>query len=413
MFCGWDWGSTHHGVCVVDDNGAVVERWLVDHTDSALADVFSSLAELSCPGDLPVAIERGEGLIVGLIAAAGHPVLFADPAGFKATRPRWGSAGAKSDLGDAFMLADYARTDGHRLRRVDPVEQATRELGVLARARTALVEARTAASNQLWAVLVEHWPGAGTIFQKLISPIALAFLNDYPTPQSAALLGEGRMSQFCKRHSYRGGRSPAELVARLREAPTSANPIAATVLDIIVGSSVAQIRVLNNEISHLEQNLDAALRSHPKAGLLATLPRAATVSLAQLIAEIGPLLDRCDNPEQVAAMCGAAPVTRASGKSRTVGFRYAANKPARVAITSFADNSRHSSAWAADSYQRARTRGARHPHWAYESSPEAGSGSSGPAGTPTPSTTRHDTAANNSYAARLDLENSSDPWSCG
>ena len=61
-------------------------------------------------------------------------------------------------------------------------------------------------------------------------------------------------------------------------------------------------------------------------------------------------------------MCGAAPVTRASGKSRTVGFRYAANKPARVAITAFADNSRHSSAWAGDRYRRARERGARHPH---------------------------------------------------
>jgi transposase len=120
--------------------------------------------------------------------------------------------------------------------------------------------------------------------------------------------------------------------------------------------------VLNAEVSHLDRDIDKALAVHPKAALLQTLPRVASVSLAQLIAEIGPLLERCDNPEQVAAICGAAPITRASGKSRTVGFRYAANKPARVAITGFADNSRHSSAWAADSYRRARARGARHPH---------------------------------------------------
>jgi hypothetical protein len=55
------------------------------------------------------------------------------------------------------MLADYARTHGHRLRRVTAVADATRELGVLVRARTALVEARTAASNQLWAC----WPSTG------------------------------------------------------------------------------------------------------------------------------------------------------------------------------------------------------------------------------------------------------------
>lgn len=362
MFCGWDWGSTLHGVCLIEDGGAVVKRWMVGHTDSELKAVFTELAEFGDPMRIPIAIERGEGLVVGLIVGAGHPVLMVEPAAFKASRPRWGSAGAKSDLGDAFMLADYARTDGHRLRRVEPVAQATRELAALVRARRSLVEARTAASNQLWAILAEHWPGAGLVFQKLTSQIALAFLTDYPTPQSAALLGEGRMRQFCRRHSYRGGKSPAELVGRLRAAPASANPIEPKVLEAIVRSSTAQIGVLNTEISRLERDLAAALAAHPKHALLETLPRVANVSLAALIAEIGPLLERCDNPEQVAAMCGAAPVTKASGMSRTVGFRYTANKPARVAITGFADNSRHSSAWAADSYRRARARGARHPH---------------------------------------------------
>ena len=362
MFGGWDWGSTRHGVCLVDDGGAVVGRWLVGHRETELEALFSELARFGDPMRIPIAIERGEGLVVGLIAGAGHPVLMVDPAAFKAARPRWGSAGAKSDLGDALMIADYARTDGHRLHRVEPVAQATRELAVLVRARTSLVQARTAASNQLWAILAEHWPGAGLVFQKLTSPIALAFLNDYPTPQAAALLGEGRMRQFCQRHSYRGGKSPAELVARLRAAPANVNPIEAKVLEAVVRSSTAQIGVLNAQISRIERDLTDALAAHPKAVLLRTLPRVADVSLAALIAEIGPLLDRCDTPEQVAAMCGAAPVTRASGRSRTVGFRYSANKPARVAITGFADNSRHSSAWAGDCYRRARGRGARHPH---------------------------------------------------
>ena len=335
---------------------------MVKHTEEDLSVLFTDLARHGDPDSIPVAIERGEGLVVGLIAGAGHPVLMVEPAAFKASRPRWGSAGAKSDAADAFMLADYARTDGHRLRRVEPLAQATRELAALVRARSSLVEARTAASNQLWAILAEHWPGAGLMFQKLISQIALAFLTDYPTPQSAALVGEGRMGQFCRRHSYRGGKSPAALVNRLRAAPASANPIAEKVLEVIVGSSVAQIVLLNAEIAGLERQAADALAARPKTALLKALPRVANVSLAALIAEIGPLLERCENPEQVAAMCGAAPVTKASGKSRTVGFRYTANRPARVAITSFADNSRHSSAWANDCYRRARARGARHPH---------------------------------------------------
>ena len=52
MFCGWDWGSTHHGVCVIDDDGIVVKRWLVEHTEDALASLFVELAELSASGDV-------------------------------------------------------------------------------------------------------------------------------------------------------------------------------------------------------------------------------------------------------------------------------------------------------------------------------------------------------------------------
>jgi transposase len=158
VFCGWDWGSTHHGVCVIDDHGTIIKQWLVQHTHDDLGQLFGELAALADPLDLPVAIERSEGLVVGLIAAADHPVLMAEPTGFNAARPRWGSTGTKSDAGDAFMLADYARTDGHRLRRIAPVAEATRELGVLVRARACVVEARTAASNQLWAVLADTGP---------------------------------------------------------------------------------------------------------------------------------------------------------------------------------------------------------------------------------------------------------------
>ena len=109
------------------------------------------------------------------------------------------------------------------------------------------------------------------------------------------------MAQFCRRHSYRGGKTPAELVRRLRAAPASANPIAPKILQAIVRASTAQIRLLNAEINSLEVDIAQALSAHPKTPLLETLPRVATVSLAALIAEIGPLLERCDNPEQVAA----------------------------------------------------------------------------------------------------------------
>src|SRR5205823_1431507 len=100
----------------------------------------------------------------------------------------------------------------------------------------------------------------------------------------------------------------------------------------------------------------------PLAGLLAPMPRIGGLNLAQILAEVGPVLDRAVDVEHACAEVGAAPVTRESGKGRSVHFRWAVNTRARQALSVFADNSRHSSPWAANLYAAARARGKRHPH---------------------------------------------------
>ena len=130
------------------------------------------------------------------LLAAGHPVVPVHPTAFWAARPRWGASGAKSDPGDSDKLADYLRTDGHRLRRLDPPDLGLQELQALVRLREDHVRARTAASMKLGALLEAHWPGPKAVFFRLASPIALAFLTDYPTPQAAARLGQARRASL-------------------------------------------------------------------------------------------------------------------------------------------------------------------------------------------------------------------------
>jgi hypothetical protein len=215
-----DWASTAHDVTVIDDAGAVVDRWALPHTEAGFGQTLARLARYGRPEGLPVAIQRPSGLVVDRLLAAGHPVVPVHATAFHAARPRWGAAGAKSDPGDSDKLADYLRTDGHRLRRRQPLDDATRELQALVRLRDDHVKAKVAASNQLGALLDAHWPGAKQVFSRLASDIALAFLEAYPTPQAPARLGAARLAACCRRHAYRGGRSPAELLARLRAAPT-------------------------------------------------------------------------------------------------------------------------------------------------------------------------------------------------
>ena len=101
-----------------------------------------------------------------------------------------------------------------------------RELQALVRLREDHVRARTAASNQLGALLDAYWPGPKAMFCKLASDIALAFLTDYPTPQAAARLGQARLAGFCRRHAYRAASHPPNSLARLRAAPIPSSGLA-------------------------------------------------------------------------------------------------------------------------------------------------------------------------------------------
>jgi transposase len=361
-YVGLDWASQAHDVTVLDEAGKVLDRWAFPHSEAGWLMTLDRLRRQGPPEELPVCLERTGGLVVDRLLAAGHPVVPVHPTAFFAARPRWGASRAKSDPGDSYKLADYLRTDSHRLRRLTPVDPGLQELQALVRLRDNHVRARTAASNQLTAMLDAYWPGPRQLFTSLMSPIALAFLTDYPTPQAAAHLAEARMAAFLRRHHYRGGKSPADLVARLRAAPVAPTGLPTVTLAAMVTAQVQLLRILHQLISDTEQVIAARVLAYPRTRLLADLPGVGMINLAQLLAEVGPILDRVDSAEQAATECGAAPVTRASGKTSGVYFRWAANTRARKAITSFAHNARLRDSWAANLYADARARGKRHPH---------------------------------------------------
>jgi transposase len=364
LVVGLDWGGAAHAVCVLErESGAVVDRFEAHHDAAGLKELARRLARRGTPADLPVAIERPSGLIVDALVAAGHPVVPIHPNAVKASRPRYRASGAKDDRGDAYLLADLLRTDGHRFRPLAPASDAIRSLRALTRGRDDLVATRVALANQLGSLLDGFWPGAAAIFAEIDSPIALAFLERYPTPASAARLGVKRLAAFLAQHRYCGRRSPEELLARLRAAPQGlAGPDEAEAKGETVRALVAVLVPLVARIAELSARVRHAVAQREDGRILMSFPRAGQICAAAILAELGEDRGRYLTPDQLAAEAGLAPVTRQSGKSRGVGFRWACNRRLRAALTCFADNSRHASAWAADLYARARGRGCRHPH---------------------------------------------------
>lgn len=363
LFVGIDWATTVHAVCVQDATGRKVASFGVEHTADGLAGLVRRLARLGDPEQMPVGIERPDGRLVDVLLEAGHPVVPVKPNAIKTWREGEVLSGAKSDDGDAEVIAEYLRLRHHRLQVATPYSSQTKALRTVSRTRGDVVDLRVAVTNQLSALLDSHWPGAKAIFADVESPIALEFLTRYPTARHAAHLGAKRIEAFCTKHGYSGRRTGEQLLARLRAAPTGTTDetLCEAVRDAVT-ALVAVLKTLNAAEKDLSRSVIAHLGEHPDSVTFTSLPRSGQVNAAQMLAEWGDCRQAYDGPDSIAALAGVTPVTNQSGKHKAVHFRWACNKRFRVAITTFADNSRHTSPWAAQVYADARARGHDHPH---------------------------------------------------
>ena len=359
-FAGLDWASRTHAVCVIDQHGSVRTQFEVSHDAAGLAELRR---RLKAAGDTTVAIERPSGLVVDTLVEAGLQVVPIHPNVVKATRPRYRSHGGKSDASDAYLLADLLRTDGHRFKPLAPECDEIRSLRALVRGRDDLVATRVQMANQLRSLLESFWTGAAEVFADVDSPIGLAFIGRYPTPEAAGRLGPKRMAAFCAQHGYSGRRTPQELLDRLHQAAgvtlgelemEAKGELALSMARILV-RLVEQIRLLTSRIEHCVESSD-------DGRIIMSFPRAGRICAAQILSELGSVRERFDDVERLAAEAGVTPVTYQSGKSKAVGFRWACNHRLRATLTCMADNSRHANAWAAHLYDNARARGCDHPH---------------------------------------------------
>jgi transposase len=327
---GIDWASQAHRVCIVDEHGSVLADRELRHDAAGLEALIALLRRFDVEA---VAIERPDGILIEALLNADLVVLAIHPNQVAAARPRFRAASSKSDRFDAYVLAELARTDAHRFRRLVADSDQTKALRAQTRAREDLIAIRVELSNRLHAELDRFWPGAATLFADLASPIALAFLS----------LLVDRLHQAPLGHA-----GDAERLARR---------------EIVLGL-VATLRALITQISQLTRQIADTLDTHHDGAIFQSFFRdpKSRICAATLLAEIGDCRDRYPTAECLASDAGMSPVAVESGKKKTACFRRACDKRLRNAISTLADATRHHHPWARDVYHRARTRGADHPH---------------------------------------------------
>ena len=316
----------------------------------------------------------------------GHRLFCVSPKMSARARERYRLAPAKSDAFDAFVLADSLRPEHRHWRPLAVPSPLLAELRALTRDRERLVCNQRDVENQLRAIVLAYHPAVLELFSSLDRDITLAFLRDYPTAGHAGRIGPARMAAFCARHGYSGRTRPELLIERLRANLLSASAGTVTGKAFSAGLFVDQLDLLNAQVRAATKRIRHRLAEHPDAAIFLSFPGMGEVTAATMLAGMGEDRARFPTAEVLLAETGTAPVTRSSGRSRTVRFRYAATSGCGTPSTG------------GPSSRSARTTGPTTPTTRLApagncttgrcaASAPAGPGSSGAAGPTTPPTT--------------------------
>src|SRR4029077_4443441 len=333
VYCGIDWAEDHHDISLVDRDGQLLARRRIGDDAAGLGALLELLAgHGDSPGDLiPVAIETPRGLLVACLRATGRQVYPINPMSVARYRDRHSVAGRKSDHGDSFVLAGVLRTDLHAHRPLPADSELAQAIAVLARAQQDAVWDRTCAHNKLRSCLREYFPGFLAAYANarggITRPEARAILAAAPTPADAAKLTLTQLRALLKK----AGRSrgiDAE-ATRLRDAFRAGQMRQLPLVEQAMGrQAVALLGQLDAACAAADDLERAAVESfnlHPDAGIITSFPGLGPLTGARVLAETGDDRSRFQDAKGLKAYAGAAPITRASGKSRSVTHRKVKN----------------------------------------------------------------------------------------
>ncbi|MGI9008470.1 MAG: IS110 family transposase [Streptosporangiaceae bacterium] len=365
LFVGDDWAEDHHDVELMDATGRVLVRTRLPEGVAGIARLHEltgqQLGEDAEAAEVVIGIETDRGPWAAALVAAGYAVYAVNPLQASRYRERHGVSGAKSDRGDAHMLADMVRTDSHQLRGVAGDSPDAGAVKVVARTHKTLIWERTRQVQRLRYQLREYFPAALAAFADLDAPDALDLLARAPDPDRARRLTRAQVSAALKRARRRNITGKTDSVLAALRSPQLGQPPAVTAAyAVTVRSLIAVITTLNEQVKVLQGQVEADFGRHPDAEIYRSQPGMGSILGARVLGEFG------DDPHRYASgkarknYAATSPITRASGKKKTVTARFIHNDRLIDALMAQAFTALNASPGARAFYDAQRAAGAEH-----------------------------------------------------
>jgi transposase len=370
LFVGDDWAEDHHDVELMDDTGRRLAKARLPEGVAGIARLHAMIGEqlgqdaVDAEGreaSVLVGIETDRGPWVAALIAAGYTVFAVNPLQAARYRERHSVSKAKSDAADAHMLADMVRTDSHQLRPVAGDSAEVEAIKVVARTHKTLIWERGRHTQRLRHALREYFPAALEAFDDLDAPDTLALLATAPTPQSAAWLTIEQISAALKDARRRGIAVKAARIHAILRAEHLGRPAVIThAYAATTRSTVAVLTVVIEQITALQQQVDAHFGRHPDAEIMLSQPGLGPILGARVLAEFGDDPHRYTTAKARKNYAATSPITRASGKKKTVLARFVHNDRLIDALMAQAFAALTASPGARAYYDRQRARGQGH-----------------------------------------------------
>ena len=313
-------------------------------------------------GAVAVCLEQSRGALVFQLSKYPRLVLYpVHPNTMGFFRQAFFPSGSKGDTSDAGLLLEILLKHRGHLRRLEPDTAENRLLLMLVEMRRKLVNERTRQSNRMTAWLKMYFPQPLAWIDNIDSPLGCDFLERWPTLEKLQSTPAETIERFFREHNSRSETRIQERMEAIRAAVPAVQDSALLQAGAAATITLAALlRALNGAVTSLDQNISEQFPKHPEAELFVGLPGAGPVLLPRLMVAFGTRRERFQSAAELATYSGIAPVTRQSGNSRSVHFRFACPRFLRQTFHEFAMHSVAKSEWARQFYKQQRDKGKKH-----------------------------------------------------
>jgi transposase len=368
LFVGDDWAEDHHDVEVVDEDGRRLAARRLPEGPEGVAGLHALIAQFVpahwaeldptvAASRVKVAIETDRGPWVAALVAAGYEVFAINPMSASRYRDRHSTSGAKSDAGDAHVLAELVRLDRAHHRPIAVDSAHSQAMKLVARSHQSLIWERTRHVLRLRSTLRECFPAALAAFDDLAAPEAVELLAAAPDPERAARLSKSKISAALTRARRRNVAERVELIQSALRASALRQPAEIqSAFSAITTSELQVIATLTVEIARLGEVVAEHFGRHRDADIYVSQPGIGVTLGARILGEFGDAPDRYADARARRNYAGTSPITRASGTKRVVLARYARNRRLSDAVRQWALGSLRGSPGARAYYDTLRAR---------------------------------------------------------